>query len=1023
MATIKLFFLGLPRFERDGRAVDLTSAKAVTLLAYLALTRTPQPRERLLGLLWAESAEEAARKNLRNTLWAIRKALGEAVIDADGTRLRIAAEVWIDVLIFERVAAQALDETLDPNLDLYRGPLLEGLALTEAPNVELWIAAERERLGALYLQLLGRVVERRRLEGDWRSVIRLARRALAYDNLQEAMHRTLMDAYARTGERTEALRQYELLKTTLKEELGVDPLPETAQTRAAILSGEVSAAAPPTLPIPMSGPRPEKRPALTDAAPHSPFLGRAHVLAALDAELDAVKAGRARIVLIAGEMGMGKSRLWREWAATLPDDQLALEARFLESTQALPFSAIKELFSSRACARALFTPETTLSHVWLTELSRLFPDLKATFPDLPASAPLPPEEERRRVLEAFTQSLLALKADPLIIFADDLHWADRASLDWFDYLIHRLHDQPLLLVGAYRPNEVHTGAFNPLAQHLAAWTREGIAQRLTLERLSERDSRELLEALGSSAIRAGHVQALSAGNPYFLIELSRTTSDVLPASLVDLVTARLGKLPESARQVVQAAAVLEPEVGFTTLVKVSGRSEDETLDALDALLAADVLAEQAGQYGFAHPLVATIVRGGMSRARSAVLNRRAAAAREADYATRLPLIAGRLAAHYEQADDPGKAATYAQMAAQHAMSLAAGAEAEGFLRMATRLDPSPERYIALGRQLYLIGNLGAARTEFTTALTTAERAGDQRLTLDAMLSLAETYVPAGQAGEIEGWVNRAHDLLQVTDDPRLHARALFLLGVSGIANRPLHEAEAHLLEATRLTRENGLIDMAAHSCFELGNLMAERGDLAGAVRTYRESIDLAHQAGDTFQEVLGHNNAAYHAVLLGDLALAREQVERGLGLAEGLGLRIPLQYLYSTRGELALAEGQWAEAEAWFRRGLVESERSGNQRQRANLQANLGLAARGRGDLESAHYLLETARDQAEPLAAPHLQAQIDLWLVEVLLGRGEIPAAIAALLRAEARLAGTDRARLHEWAARLRGELAAVTG
>ena len=1011
MSNLHLYFLGLPRFERDGQAIELTSAKAVALLAYLALNRTAQPRERLLALLWAESAEDAARKNLRNTLWAIRKALGESVLDADNNRIALSPLVWHDVRAFEQMANQPFDDGVDPMLDVYRGPFLDGITLTEAPNFELWMASERERLSVLYLQLITRLVETRRREGNWQAVITLTRRALAQDGLHEAMHRALIEAHARMGDRVEALRQYELLRTTLNQELGVNPLPDTENLRSAILGGELSTEAPPT----PAFSRVDKRPAILGDAPRAPFIGRQAQIEALNNELAITKTQHARIVLITGEMGMGKSRLWREWSAALSDAILTLEARCLESTKNLPLAPLKELFSSRACGQRLFGINTALSQIWLAEIARLFPEIKATFPDLPVPASLPPEEERHRVLEAFTQSIVALKADPLILFMDDLHWADRASLDWFDYMIHRLHDQPILLVTAYRPHEATTA----LVHLVASWMREGLAKRVPLDRLTEAEASSLLESLSGKTDHADRVSQLSAGNPYYLIELSRTDAEQVPATLVDLVTARLDRLPESARQVLQAAAVLEPDFDFTTLTKVSGRSEDEMLDALDALLAADVLTERVGEYTFVHPLVATIVLNGMSYARSAVLNRRAAAAREATHTGQLPAIAGRLAAHYEAAGDPAKAAEYAEMAATHAMSLAAPAEAENFLRQALRLDPQPARQAKLGRSLILIGNFAGATEAYTAALQSYQQTNDQLGMLDALLSLAELYIPAGRIDEIETWVAKAQPLLSATEDPLSFARAHFLLGVAGMSNgRPLHEAETHLLEAKRLTREYALKGLASRSSFELGNLMAERGDLPQAVQNYREAIRLAHEAGELIQEILGYNNAAYHTMLMGDLPEAQTLIEAGLHLAESASLRVPLQFIYSTSGEIAMADQQWEEAEKWFKRALIEVERTGNKRQLANNYANLALAARGHGDSDSALLLFEQAYANLGHMSAPHLHIQLDLWLTELHLERGEYVAAYEALKRAEAQLVGSDRHRLEAWAKRLHDQI-----
>jgi tetratricopeptide (TPR) repeat protein len=264
--------------------------------------------------------------------------------------------------------------------------------------------------------------------------------------------------------------------------------------------------------------------------------------------------------------------------------------------------------------------------------------------------------------------------------------------------------------------------------------------------------------------------------------------------------------------------------------------------------------------------------------------------------------------------------------------------------------------------------------------------------------------------------------LDPNSDPEAAALAHLLMGTGGLETGALVGPEAHLQQAEQLAKQNNLFDLQARIRFIMGNRLAEQGDLDAARRAFDETIALAQKAGNEFQQVLAHNNAAYHALLASDLQAAHEHVDQGFALSEKYGLRVPLQYLYSTRGEIAMAEGQWTEAEEWFQRGIVEAERLGNLMQVANYRANLGLAARGRGDLDSAIVLLEQARREAleasERIPTPHLQSEIDLWLTETYLERGERAAASEALSRAEARLANTNRKKLQEWAEGLRASL-----
>lgn len=295
-----------------------------------------------------------------------------------------------------------------------------------------------------------------------------------------------------------------------------------------------------------------------------------------------------------------------------------------------------------------------------------------------------------------------------------------------------------------------------------------------------------------------------------------------------------------------------------------------------------------------------------------------------------------------------------------------------------------------------------------------ETQGDRRGAAQACLTLYDTYLRAGHADEVVRWAERGLTYLDPEADPETRALAHHIVGAALLhAKRPLAEAERHIAEAARLAAEHNLPEVAARIRFGLGNLLAQRGDLAGALRAFQVAIPLAQAAGDPFHQGLGYNNAAYHALLLGDLAAARQDVETGLGLAEAQALPVLYQWLFSTRGEIALAEEKWDEAEDWFKRGLAEAEKHDNPEMSAGYRANLGLAARGRGDLDSALTLLEAARQVAP---ASYLQTQIDLWLAELFFERGERAAAADALARAEARLAGIEYERLRAWAERLRG-------
>lgn len=1009
--TITLRLLGRPRVS--GQTIDLP-AKAVALLGYLACSDQPQARDTIMGLLWSESSEEAARKNLRNTLWAVRRSLGETAIVASGDRLGLGPGLEVDV---RRLLATQVPLEAQALLELYAGPYLDGEKWVDAPEFEVWLAASRERLLQVFLKRMTGTLGRLAQAGAWREVADYARAALIREPFHEELHRLLMEALANLGERGAAIRQFETLSSALAHDLGVEPSAVTVALRNAIAADQLSAL--PALRAPEVARR--SRDLARPRAQSDPlFVGRRVERAALDDELASAVQGQARVVLISGELGIGKSRLWREWVAANTGDNTILEARCVEATSSLPFVPLVEMLTGHRRVKELLHTPGSIPLAWLAEVARLLPELRETFRALPPPATLPPEEERRRVFEALVQVVLSLDARPVLVFVDDLHWADRATLEWLPYLVHRMRSYSLLLVLAYRSGE----APSALVHLVATWAREGILRRLPLDRLGPDETAQLIGSLRIDSSLAHRLQAQSAGNPYFLIELSRRADieppDAIPPALADLVRSRVERLGEPAREVLQAAAILEPGFGLPLLALTAGRSEDEILDALDTLLQSGVLIERANGFAFNHPLIASVVRDEMTTARSGVLNRRAAQALEIVHTVNLAPAAGLIADHYADAGDTSLAAHYADLAADYALSVAAHAESVAYRRRAISLDPSPQRLLKLAQALYRSGALAEARAAYTTTLESAVRAGDSATAVRACLGMGDIYLLTGWADEVVQWAERSFQHLAEESDHAAHAHTHFLLGAGLMraGGADLAAAERHLEESARLAEKYNVGESAAISRFELGNVLAERGDLPAAVAAYHQAADLARAAGDPGHQALALNNLAYHTMLLGETGAAKAHIIAALDLAEVYGLRLMLEYLFSTRGEIALAEDQLDEAENWIQRSLDVARERNNAAHMAKCQANLGRIAHRRGELDTALLQLEEAAASAAVLTAAYMQTQIDLWLGELYATRGERIAACEVLSRAEDRLADNRYGQLIQQATELRARL-----
>jgi DNA-binding SARP family transcriptional activator len=234
MPGLRLELLGgFQLYSADREPIVLTARKSRALLAYLALDmRRAHARDRLAALLWPDSGEMQARTSLRQALTAVRRALGEgaeAVIAADLETVAVAADrLALDVTEFERGVELGTSESLQASLALYRGDLLDGVS-AESASFEQWLAAERERLRALAVRGLARLLDHQQEAGLVDSARETATRLLAIDPLREDAHRTLMRLYLQQGRVVEALKQYQLLRQSLARELGVTPEPLTEQ--------------------------------------------------------------------------------------------------------------------------------------------------------------------------------------------------------------------------------------------------------------------------------------------------------------------------------------------------------------------------------------------------------------------------------------------------------------------------------------------------------------------------------------------------------------------------------------------------------------------------------------------------------------------------------------------------------------------------------------------------------------------------------------------------------------------------
>ncbi|MDQ3678539.1 MAG: hypothetical protein M3401_17370, partial [Actinomycetota bacterium] len=228
---LEITLLGPPRVTRDGEPVIFETRKAMALLAHLALTQHPRPREALCELLYPGQNPERARGALRRTLSTLRKGIGEEWIDTAGDSIALRRGPGLDLDV-ERFRARAADDASQQHLEeavaLFSDGFLDGFWLRDSPEFEDWQLGESGTLERELASALRRLVEQLVARGDVEQAIPRARRWLELDPLHEPAHRELIRLYAWSGDRAAAIEQYRRCVRTLSQELGVAPLEETA---------------------------------------------------------------------------------------------------------------------------------------------------------------------------------------------------------------------------------------------------------------------------------------------------------------------------------------------------------------------------------------------------------------------------------------------------------------------------------------------------------------------------------------------------------------------------------------------------------------------------------------------------------------------------------------------------------------------------------------------------------------------------------------------------------------------------
>jgi len=651
------------------------------------------------------------------------------------------------------------------------------------------------------------------------------------------------------------------------------------------------------------------------------FVGRADELAVLSAALERAQSGEGVVVGVVGEAGVGKSRLCNEFAERARKQQIPVyEAHGQAHGRAIPFLPVLQMMrsyfgiaeqdSDQQAREKIAGRLLLLDDAFAEDLPLLFDFLAV--PDSQRPAPQMDPDARQRALLASVKRLVhaSSQREPGVNLIEDVHWLDPGSELFLTQLVEVIPGTRNLTIVNFRP------------EYSATWMRKSYYRQISLLPLGPEAIEALLgELLGDDPSLNGLpalIRERSAGNPFFIEELVRTLAEsgnlegkrgayrlvrpvevaAVPPTVGAVLAARIDRLPERDKALLQSAAVVGTELARPVLAAAAALAEAELEPALRSLIAAEFLYEQElypeAVYSFRHPLTQEVAYRSQLAERRAVVHRRVAEAIEQLYPERLDERAALVASHWEGAGDPLAAARWMARAAAW-VGLNDLAQAVAHWRRVSQLveglPDSPEvSGLALGariRRLDYGWRLGISEQEaaahYEAGRELALRTGD-RFNLALLTGLYATV--RGLAGHVEEYVELSDEVMRVTDEigePNARMMGLSVGMYSYLVRGRLGESLSFVEQAITLGQDDpmvgsglGLLCPYSWAIMLRGWLLALMGyreepvaELERALRVAREHdafetvgwihgahLWLAHLSGET-ELVIAHGTEAY----------------------------------------------------------------------------------------------------------------------------------------------------------------------
>ena len=619
--------------------------------------------------------------------------------------------------------------------------------------------------------------------------------------------------------------------------------------------------------------------------------------------------------------------------------------------------------------------------------------------DVPIKEAMLPQD-RTRLFDSIAKRAIAIsKTNPLIIFLDDLQWMDPSSLDLLQYMARISADERIMILGAYRPEDLVDNETpdqtHDLVKLLRKLSREKLYQLIKLRRLNKDQTDRMVNSIFPANTFTldftDRVFGEAKGNPLFTEEILRelVESSVIfekdqgwantqveqikmPNTIKDVVMRRLGRLGDKKLEMLQYAAACGSEFSSDVLQKALSWEEDDLIEELDDLVKVRVLKESAaeGRYTFDHEVIREVIYDNMSRLARRRIHEKIAQAlidlSKGDEAS----VCFELAHHFANTRDRDQAIKFNLMAGEKAMKSGASAEAIRYLEVAlANLEPDvatkPEArkkqlkvFYDLGRCHGMMGDWELALSFYGKAIDEAHEVGDRKMEAWALNRVGDEYKLQNEFAKAMDNYGMALSLFKVTGDFEGQGAANRGIGQIFWRQAEFEIAIEHFNQAIAIFSKEGMKKALGATLVDLGNVNKVKGDKEQALEKYTEGLKILEEVGDKFELARVHNNmGSFFLDIIFDYEKALEHFTECLDLAKQTDDARAQGYAMAGLCSIFIQKSDLDRAEEYARAALKIFMKLGEDYMTAACHSRFGIIASKRGNYQLAVEELTRAND------------------------------------------------------------------